>query len=407
MKRLLAALSGILTFAILAAPAHAQSVVVGSASGNGIQTWPSAGTQVTISDTGYSPNPLTIQVGGVVTFVNSGSNVHTASTVTGTSPTFDTGGLAPGQSTSFQFTVPGTFPYLSNTEGDRVINNNNGQVNTTYKLNGTIIVQTGPVASTAPAPAAGPPPGPCQFILGFKALHDIDAADTGDCIDNQAFAPNGDAQQHTTKGLMAWRKADNWTAFTNGYQTWINGPTGLVNRLNTGPLFPWENPTPPAAPAPPAPPAAPAATPTPTSGYEFQSKQVTDPPQDCNSDSTRSSIPCVSVAANGGSQFIKGRVMDKNGSHLLFQFVTAIVSGGASYTQTVQTQGDGTFTFFIGNPPPGVQSTFPNSCQNTPVQYQIFVTTPGGAQDSDTYTVKYDGNCNSDGEFHFDFVKVR
>ncbi len=27
---------------------------------------------------------------------------------------------------------------------------------------------------------------------------------------------------------MAWRKADNWTAFTNGYKTWLNGPNGLV-----------------------------------------------------------------------------------------------------------------------------------------------------------------------------------
>lgn len=80
---------------------------------------------------------------------------------------------------------------------------------------------------------------PCQFVLGFKTLHDLGSGDIGDCTDNQAFAPNGDAQQHTTKGLMAWRKADNWTAFTNGYMTWINGPNGLVSRLNTD-RFPWE-----------------------------------------------------------------------------------------------------------------------------------------------------------------------
>src|SRR5713101_682256 len=79
----------------------------------------------------------------------------------------------------------------------------------------------------------------CLFILGFKTLHDVDGADVGACVDNQAFAVNGDAQQHTTKGLMAWRKADNWTAFTNGYMTWINGPNGLQNRLNTD-RFPWE-----------------------------------------------------------------------------------------------------------------------------------------------------------------------
>jgi hypothetical protein len=83
----------------------------------------------------------------------------------------------------------------------------------------------------------------CQFILGFKTLHDLDAGDIGDCTDNQVFAANGDAQQHTVAGLMAWRKADNWTAFTNGYWTWINGPSGLAKRLNTQ-RFSWEaNPT--------------------------------------------------------------------------------------------------------------------------------------------------------------------
>jgi hypothetical protein len=94
-------------------------------------------------------------------------------------------------------------------------------------------------AQTAPA---------CQFVLGFRALHDLDSPDIGDCIDNQISASNGDAQQHTTKGLMAWRKADNWTAFTNGYKTWINGPNGLVSRLNSD-RFPWEAPAPATPPA--------------------------------------------------------------------------------------------------------------------------------------------------------------
>ncbi|GEM_PF-3370943 len=95
----------------------------------------------------------------------------------------------------------------------------------------------------------------CDFILGFKTLHELVPADVGGCLDNQAFAANGDALQHTTGGLLVWRKADNWTAFTNGYMTWINGPTGLVSRLNSE-RFPWEeaaapSPTPVAAPSPP------------------------------------------------------------------------------------------------------------------------------------------------------------
>lgn len=79
----------------------------------------------------------------------------------------------------------------------------------------------------------------CQYILGFATLHALDPIDTGACVDNQAFAANGDAQQHTTNGLMAWRKLDDWTAFTNGYWTWINGPAGLAKRLNTQ-RFSWE-----------------------------------------------------------------------------------------------------------------------------------------------------------------------
>ena len=91
----------------------------------------------------------------------------------------------------------------------------------------------------------------CQFILGFATLKAlIDAAEgpekVGDCLENQRFNPeNGDALQQTTGGLLVWRKADNWTAFTDGYRTWINGPHGLQARLNTE-QFDWEGPaTPP------------------------------------------------------------------------------------------------------------------------------------------------------------------
>ena len=92
----------------------------------------------------------------------------------------------------------------------------------------------------------------CQFILGFAALKAlIDGAEgpdkVGTCLENQRFNPdNGDALQQTTGGLLVWRKADNWTAFTDGYRTWLNGPHGLQARLNTE-QFSWEQP--PAAPA--------------------------------------------------------------------------------------------------------------------------------------------------------------
>jgi hypothetical protein len=95
------------------------------------------------------------------------------------------------------------------------------------------------VAAATATPVPAPTAGPCQFVLGFATLQSLDATDVGSCTENQAFAANGDAQQHTSNGLLAWRKADNWTAFTNGYWTWINGPKGVVKRLNTQ-RFAWE-----------------------------------------------------------------------------------------------------------------------------------------------------------------------
>jgi hypothetical protein len=84
------------------------------------------------------------------------------------------------------------------------------------------------------------PPASCQFVLGFRALHDRVPKQVGDCLDDEQHNPvDGDGVQHTTSGLLVWRKVDNVVAFTNGYHTWLLGPTGLVVRLNTE-RCPWE-----------------------------------------------------------------------------------------------------------------------------------------------------------------------
>jgi hypothetical protein len=89
-------------------------------------------------------------------------------------------------------------------------------------------------------PAGSARANDCSFTLGFKALHDMIPSIVGDCKVNEHHNPdNGDGLQETTGGLLVWRKADNWTAFTDGYHTWINGPYGLQQRLNTD-RFPWE-----------------------------------------------------------------------------------------------------------------------------------------------------------------------
>ncbi len=80
----------------------------------------------------------------------------------------------------------------------------------------------------------------CQFVLGFNILRDLIGHEiVGECLENEHYNAIGDSNQRTTGGLLAWRKADNWTAFTDGYRTWINGPNGLVQRLNTE-RFEWE-----------------------------------------------------------------------------------------------------------------------------------------------------------------------
>jgi hypothetical protein len=80
----------------------------------------------------------------------------------------------------------------------------------------------------------------CQFVLGFKTLRDLIGHETvGECLEHEHYNHVGDGVQQTTGGLLVWRKADNWTAFTDGYRSWINGPFGLEQRLNTE-LFPWE-----------------------------------------------------------------------------------------------------------------------------------------------------------------------
>ena len=108
----------------------------------------------------------------------------------------------------------------------------------------------------------------------FKLLHDQIPTSVGNCLVDEHYNPvNGDSLQETTGGLMVWRKIDNFTAFTDGYRTWVNGPFGVQQRLNTE-KFDWEPVAPPAPPPAPVPapvpvpppppaPAAPAPTPVP------------------------------------------------------------------------------------------------------------------------------------------------
>lgn len=95
------------------------------------------------------------------------------------------------------------------------------------------------ILSLAPMPAGAQQP--CRFVLGFEALRNaVGAQKVGACLEDEHFnLANGNAEQRTSGGLLVWRKVDNFTAFTDGGTSWINGPSGLQSRPNTD-RFAWE-----------------------------------------------------------------------------------------------------------------------------------------------------------------------
>jgi hypothetical protein len=96
------------------------------------------------------------------------------------------------------------------------------------------------LAGLAVAPPQQANAADCEFLMGFKAVHDMMPDVVGDCKTNEYHNPdNGDALQETTGGLLVWRKADNATAFTDGVHSWIVGPFGMQDRPNDQ-RFSWE-----------------------------------------------------------------------------------------------------------------------------------------------------------------------
>lgn len=81
----------------------------------------------------------------------------------------------------------------------------------------------------------------CSFVGGFAELRKlVGEQKVGGCLENEHFnVDNGNAEQRTVGGLLVWRKIDNFTAFTDGGTTWVNGPNGLQNRPNNERLA-WE-----------------------------------------------------------------------------------------------------------------------------------------------------------------------
>jgi hypothetical protein len=102
---------------------------------------------------------------------------------------------------------------------------------------GTAVMIVTPRGAVA---ALQPPPAACQFVLGLADLRARIPAQVGQCLEGQQTnVAKGDAYQRTSGWMRVWRKADNWTAFTDGFRTWLNGPRGPQQRLNTE-RYSWE-----------------------------------------------------------------------------------------------------------------------------------------------------------------------
>lgn len=87
-------------------------------------------------------------------------------------------------------------------------------------------------------PSAAPTSKP-EFRLGFKLLADQIPDIVGKPLSNEQPDAHGNSVQATSGGLLVWMKEFNWTAFTNGFRTWVDGPYGLLDRAN-GDRFDWE-----------------------------------------------------------------------------------------------------------------------------------------------------------------------
>lgn len=168
---------------------------------------------VSITDTGFNPGVVNIPVGGTVTWLNQGTNVHTATSTSSTltpgqtaSPApFDSGGLGPGQSFSFMFPLPGTYSYTSQTDCL------NGNVVAAFACSGySVVVGSSVVPTTVGQAASVPTPVGPQAPAGTTVAQVATVS-----ISDSGFSPTNVAV--TTGG----------TASTAGTVTFVNNGTNL------------------------------------------------------------------------------------------------------------------------------------------------------------------------------------
>lgn len=165
-------------------PLISAALIAGAVAGPGLVSAAIAppGASVTISDSGFSPVAVTIAAGGLVTWKNQGANVHTASSVPGVNPSFDTGGVGSGQSASLTFNLPGTYYYTSATDCLNNTSNGSGPFNCAGSFVVTVVAPGTPVTQPAPAPENLPPaaaPAPIPPAAGPQGNATVTITDQG------------------------------------------------------------------------------------------------------------------------------------------------------------------------------------------------------------------------------------
>lgn len=87
-----------------------------------------------------------------------------------------------------------------------------------------------------------PPDGPrhCHFAPAFTAITTVLSSTIGACLDEATVdRHSGDLIQNTQHGLLVQAHTTRFVSFSDGYHTWIIGPFGLQERLNSERFF-WE-----------------------------------------------------------------------------------------------------------------------------------------------------------------------
>ncbi|HEX6511366.1 MAG TPA: hypothetical protein VF157_03640 [Chloroflexota bacterium] len=245
---------------------------------------PSAAT-VVMTDLDYQPRAITIAPGGMITWNNQGSSVHSAVSLGGAPLPFNTGGVGPGQSTILGFWQPGAYYYTSATDCQNGNSTSNFPCNVSFLVNVTSasVVATAAAATVAalpstPTPTATPVPANLPQPVATVVI-----TDQGVMPSNAIVALNGsvtfvnegsNVHTVTSPGNASWPGFDSGgigrgqavsigfaQAGAFNYSSVIDCPNGIsTTGFKCGPYSITVSNV-----APPAPPPSVAATPLPTS----------------------------------------------------------------------------------------------------------------------------------------------